>query len=109
MNDIKHLAEALKKAYDAAVAAEPTDDGGSANMDRPTINLKGWKQSEVNRAMGESGVRLGSKMSSRWWKGSREVYIPQKGQGYKLTVMAEACVKSLSESGYSAVVYYQVD
>lgn len=109
MNDIQHLADALRKAFDAAVAAEPDNDGGSANMDRPTINLQGWKKAEINQASNMSSVRVGDKIQSSWWKNSREVYIPQKGQGYKLTAMAEACVTSLRESGYSAAVYYQVD
>jgi hypothetical protein len=109
MKDIEKLANALNLANEAAKKVSGTKDGGSCNMDAPTILLTGWRQPDINKVNAISSVKLSKKIQSRWWRKSRFVEIDLEGCASCRTAMAEACVNSLKSSGYDAAVFYQLD
>lgn len=102
------LATALAAAKQAALAAQPGADGGSANLDSAFLNARrGLTAASVRRAAEAAGVTLGARRRGKWWNGWT-VQVGQ-GQGAMRTRTAEAAAKALNAAGESATVYYQVD
>ncbi len=83
------------------------DDGGTSNLDAPTISLPGWSQKKVEAAMKEAGTRCF--IWNLWGSKSYVFSIGGTGQGYTRTKAAEAARDYLKERGYNAGVYYQMD
>lgn len=103
---IQEFNEAIKKADEAAIKADPIDDGGTCNFDGPVIKLpEGIKKKDLEGC----SFRIEPISSKGLWKGWYWVYITQYGQANRRTTMAEAAAKSLEESGIEASVYYQMD
>ena len=105
------LAQALTKARAAALAADPgeNNDGGSCNLDSPTVRLKGIKSSSIRKAQEISGVSLDGPMRGGFWRGSYFVRTPEYGQANRRSTMAEAACKSLRESGLDACMFCHAD
>ena len=97
------LRVALLIAVSEAEKVKGTEDGGTCNMDTPTVYLPGWNESAINEAFGLTGL-----VPSRH---GNTVFILRacEGQGYRRTAMAEAFCNSLKASGYSASVDYRMD
>ena len=97
------LRVALLIAISEAEKAKNTEDGGTSNMDTPTIYLPDWRESVIEEAFQLTGL-----VPSR--HGST-IFILRacEGQGYRRTAMAEAFCNSLRASGYTAGVDYRID
>jgi len=108
---IERFALALKSANKAAIEADKgiENDGGTCNFDTPILDFKGWKEIEIQKLSQLSGIRIGDKMTSKFWKGCRMIYVQMNGQGANRTRMAEAAFKSLQEAALPASMYYQMD
>ena len=106
---VEALVKALKEADKAALELSGTDDGGTCNMDSPLICLKGWKEVDVQLASEESGIRIGEKLTSSWFKGFRFVRTATSGQANCRTAMVEAAKKSLEAAGYDVTIWYHMD
>ena len=103
----KKLADDLKAALAYGLNHKGTDDGGTSNLDVPTISLPGWDQALVMAAAKLAGLRF-----FEWEFGSSKAYVfsvPGVGQGYTRTYAAEAMSHYLKEQGYAAGMYYQMD
>ena len=102
-NKILALRVALLIAISEANKLKNTEDGGTSNMDTPTIHLPKWSDAEINEAFKLTGL-VPSKHGDA-------IYILRacEGQGYLRTAMAEAFCKSLRASGYNAGVNYRMD
>ena len=98
------LRVALLKAVYAAEKFKETDDGGTSNMDLPTVYLPRWKKLDISEAFNLTGLAPDIRSDNR-------VFILRacEGQGYRRTAMAEAFCNSLKDSGYSAGVDYRMD
>lgn len=104
----RRLASALAAAKHAALAAQPGDDGGSANLDSAFLNaVPGLRGESVRRAAEAAGVSLGTRQRGKWWNGWF-VHVGG-GQGAMRTRTAEAAAAALVAAGESATVYYKVD
>lgn len=102
------LAAALAAAKHAALAVQPGDDGGTANLDSAFLNAQpGLRGESVVRAAEAAGVLLGIRRRSKWWNGWF-IHVTQ-GQGAMRTRMAEAAAAALNDAGESASVYYRID
>lgn len=87
-----------REAEEHYMALHNYNDGGTCNFDSPTIRLPRWNKRNVES--------LGA---YEWYK-SRFVFSPNsRCQGYGRTVNAEAMCKALSDMGYDAGMYYQMD
>jgi hypothetical protein len=107
---IENFAAALRWAKDKALdAGKDTSDGGTCNLDAPTINLSGWSKADIQELNKQSGGLVGEKLSSRFWKGSYWLNIPLYGQGDQRTRMAKAAVDYLTSVNVPASVFYQMD
>ena len=97
------LRVALLIAVSEAEKVKDTEDGGTSNMDSPTIYLPDWSESAINEAFQLTGL-----VPSR--HGST-IFILRacEGQGYRRTAMAETFCESLRASGYTAGVDYRMD
>ena len=97
------LRVALLIAVSEAKKAKDTEDGGTCNMDTPTVFLPNWRKSDIAQAFILTGLVPDFKKSC--------VYILRacEGQGYRRTAMAEAFCDSLKASGYNAAVDYRMD
>ena len=93
--DAKTLCNALVRARDAALAARQDDDGGSANLDTPTLDLRGVSARAIKEASEISGVRIGEPLSGSYWRGHRFIWTPHEGQGNCRAAMSEAAYQSL--------------
>lgn len=97
------LRVALLIAVSEAEKMKHTDDGGTSNMDTPTISLPRWSESAISEAFQLTGLVPS--------KHGNTVFILRacEGQGYRRTAMAEEFCKSLRASGYTAGVDYRMD
>lgn len=102
------LRDDLKAAVAAGKAAGAlVDDGGTCNCDNPALHLPRWNRALVEQAAEEAGVGCsvwnlyGTKYFVFWCR------FP--GQAYKNEIAAEAATKALSEMGYDATCYQQMD
>ena len=102
-HQILALRVALLIAVSEAEKVKDTDDGGTSNMDTPTILLPKWSESEIYEAFRLTGLYPSIHEST--------VYILRAcdGQGYRRTAMAEAFSRSLNASGYKSGVDYRMD
>ena len=101
------LAEDLRKAAAAGLAAERlSDDGGTCNFDAATIRLKGWNRAKVEQAAKEAGVRC---FEWNLWGNKSYVFPIGCRQGNARTAGAEAMSEHLKNAGYDAGMYYQMD
>ncbi len=102
-NKILALRVALLIAVSATEAVKGTEDGGTSNMDTPTVFLPKWQKSAIEEAFNLTGLVPSIHGST--------VFILRAcdGQGYRRTAMAEAFADSLKASGYSAGVDYRMD
>ena len=102
-NKILALRVALLMAVSAAEKVKDTEDGGTSNMDTPTIYLPRWSAGAISEAFQLTGL-----VPSRH---ENTVFILRacEGQGYRRTAMAEAFCESLKASGYTAGVDYRMD
>ena len=103
----KKLAEDLKAAYAHGLERRGDDDGGTSNLDAPTLHLPGWDKALVEIAARTAGV-----VCSTWRPGKVTLFvfgIPGVGQGYTRTNAAEAFRAYMEAQGYDAGMYYQMD
>ena len=102
-NKILALRVALLMAVSAAEKVKDTEDGGTSNMDTPTIYLQKWSAGAISEAFQLTGL-----VPSRH---GNTVFILRacEGQGYRRTAMAKAFCESLKASGYTAGVDYRMD
>ena len=100
------LRDDLRRAHKIGLdAAALVDDGGTCNMDSPALRLTGWRQAKVEQACTEAGGGC-----FKWSCFNRYVIcLPIPGQAYKNEVAAEAMTKALTEMGYNAMTYCQMD
>lgn len=104
------IAELLKRADAAARAAkaENDDDGGTCNLDSPTLFFdKTVRDSRVQKIAAMAGIGLDK---TKWFK--RRCYFVRTetdGQGNRRSRMAEAACKVLREAGLDAMMFYHAD
>lgn len=107
MIDFDKLEADILTADKTAQAVTNKEDGGTCNFDTPVINLGKLRKADRKRlAMLDWNVEP---VESTVWKGWYYVFVTLDGQAACRTRMAQAAVKSLTESGWDAVVYYQAD
>ena len=106
----KYLKLSEDLAYAASIAkevAERIDDGGTCNFDSAVLYLKGWNEEKVKQAANAAGVGC-----STWtmFGVKHFVFSPSvRAQANARTEAAEAMKNVLSEKGYEASMYYQMD
>ena len=102
-NKILALRVALLIAVSEAEKVKDTEDGGTSNMDTPTIYLPRWSSQSINEAFELTGLTPSIHRKT--------VFILRacEGQGYRRTAMAEAFCNSLKAQGYTAGVDYRMD
>jgi hypothetical protein len=107
---ISRYASAIKEADWAATQAHIAnqEDGGTCNLDTVLIDFTGWKQTDIDKLVYQSGIRIGNRMSG-WHKGSRFVWTSIHGQGNGRSRMVEAAANKLKELDIPASVWYQMD
>ena len=105
MKDEKILAlrVALLIAASEAEKVKHTEDGGTSNMDTPTISLPNWNASAIEEAFNLTGL-----VPSRH---GNTIFILRacEGQGFRRTAMAKAFCNCLKAQGYQAAVDYRMD
>ena len=102
------LSQDLRTAAAAArQAAALSDDEGTCNFDTAMLTLPKWHGAKVKQAADAAGVIC----SAFEWFGQRRYFVScgAAGQANSRTAAAEAMAKVLSELGYAASVYYQMD
>ena len=106
---VENLKEAFSQAYEER---HETDDGGTCNFDSPAICLEGWQEYEV-----ESVAYLANCGCYRWG-GSRKsgfyhdfVFTSPflAGQGNRRSAISERAVEILTDHGWKAIEYCQMD
>lgn len=100
------LRDDLIKAHAIALdAAAQVEDGGTCNLDAPSLLLPCWQSAKVKQACEEAGGDY-----FRWGYSNRYVICLQlPGQAYKRETAAEAMTKALSDMGYDALTYCAID
>lgn len=100
------LRDDLIKAHAIALdAAAQVDDGGTCNLDAPSLLLPRWQSAKVKQACKEAGGDY-----FRWSCSNRYVIcLRLPGQAYKRETAAEAMTKALSDMGYDALTYCAID
>lgn len=105
------LRKALERAKHAAELARQTDDGGTCNLDSPTLDYRamGMSKKKAVETIEQTGL----------WCFEWKVYGGcilglvlcgmTAGQGNCRTAMAEAFHKSLKADGIESDMYYQMD
>lgn len=107
---IDQYAAALIDADIAALEASTNEDGGCCNFDQPVIEMKGWRQSDVDRINEKAGKKvIGDKMESRWFRGCRWLKLSLRGQGNNRTRTANAAYKKLKELNIPVNFYSAMD
>lgn len=101
------LREDLKTALKAAMkAAEGIDDGGTCNLDACAVTLPRWRESLVKQAAKEAGTHCFI------WNCYGKSFVfnpPSVGQANRNSAAAEAMTRTMTELGYSAIDYCQMD
>lgn len=105
----QHLAECLKRANAAALAAAGTPDGGTCNLDSPIVRLKGVRQTVVDEAVELSGIGVEAPFKGGWHKGFRFVRTASEGQAGRRSAMCHAAFKSLEADGLEASQWLHAD
>lgn len=106
--DYDKLASDLNAANVAAkLAADKTDDGGSANLDSAFLRLPRARESKVLEAIRTAGLYCREKCR---WIGEGYMITPTvSGQGNKRTTAVEAFKRHMESCGWDVLIYYQVD
>ena len=111
------LTELFKRAEAAAIAADPGEghDGGTCNFDSPAFRIDKCRQSVIEAAANDAGLRV----SDFTWLGGKKWFwlrTTTNGMANRRTVMAEAAGKVLSAAkdadeipGLRTCMYYQMD
>ena len=96
------LRDDLIKAHAIALdAAAQVEDGGTCNLDAPSLLLPRWQSAKVKQACEEAGGDY-----FRWGYSNRYVICLQlPGQAYKRETAAEVMTKALADMGYDALTY----
>lgn len=84
--------------------AAKVDDGGTCNLDAPTLELPRWQKKKIEQACKEAGCGC-----FVWMPGVYVISLRCPGMANKRTEAAEAATKSLESAGYNALMYYRVD
>ena len=100
------LRDDLIKAHAVALdAAAQVEDGGTCNLDAPSLLLPRWQSAKVKQACEEAGGDY-----FRWGYSNRYVIcLRLPGQANKRETAAEAMTKALSDMGYDALTYCAID
>ena len=100
------LRDDLIKAHAVALdAAAQVEDGGTCNLDAPSLLLPRWQSAKVKQACEEAGGDY-----FRWGYSNRYVIcLRLPGQAYKRETAAEAMTKALADMGYDALTYCAID
>ncbi len=94
---------ALLQAKYEAEKVKDIEDGGTSNMDTPTVYLYHWSEKVLQEAFEGTGLIPSKHGNIVFVLGACE------GQGFRRTAMAEAFSRSLRHSGYDSAVDYRVD
>lgn len=104
----------LTAGNEAAIVADPIQDGGTCNFDTPTLILPRVRAAAVEAAGEATGIhvhRIQWMGSTAWWISTESL-----GQGSRRTTMAEAAtramqakIEELGRKDWSATTYYQMD
>ena len=99
--------DACQASRMAHIAAAATDDGGTCNQDAAFFPMqKGQRSAPCIEALRKAGL---SAYASRWIGRGIMVYPPAAGQANKRAAANEAFTKSMSDSGWNVLPYYQTD
>lgn len=94
--------EADAIAFDAAAQVA---DGGTCNLDAPSLLLPRWQSAKVKQACEEAGGDY-----FRWGYSNRYVIcLRLPGQANKRETAAEVMTKALADMGYDALTYCAID
>jgi hypothetical protein len=95
----------IKARAIALEAAAQVEDGGTCNLDAPSLLLPRWQSAKVKQACEEAGGDY-----FRWGYSNRYVIcLRLPGQAYKRETAAEAMTKALADMGYDALTYCAMD
>lgn len=87
-------------------AAAQVEDGGTCNLDAPSLLLPRWQSAKIEQACKEAGCGC-----FEWTCFNRRwvicFHIP--GQAYKRETAAEVMTKALADMGYDALTYCAID
>lgn len=87
-------------------AAAQVEDGGTCNLDAPSLLLPRWQSAKIEQACKEAGCGCFEwKCFNRRWVIC--FHIP--GQAYKRETAAEVMTKALADMGYDALTYCAID
>lgn len=86
-----------------AAAAACTDDGGSANLDRVVIPLRGLRANQIKGLPGEVYP------ASTYHPRGLHLSVPFTGIGNRRYAGVQAMYRSLKDQGVDCYVYYQLD
>ena len=86
-----------------AAAAACTDDGGSANLDRVVIPLRGLRASQIKGLPGDVYP------ASTYHPRGLHLSAPFAGIGNRRYAGVQAMYRSLKDQGVNCYAYYQVD
>lgn len=100
------LRDDLRKVYEIGkAAAAQVEDGGTCNLDAPSLLLPRWQSAKVKQACEEAGGDY-----FRWGYSNRYVIcLRLPGQANKRETAAEAMTKALADMGYDALTYCAID
>ncbi len=101
------LRDDLRKVYEIGkAAAAQVEDGGTCNLDAPSLLLPRWQSAKIEQACKEAGCGCFEwKCFNRRWVIC--FHIP--GQAYKRETAAEVMTKALADMGYDALTYCAID
>lgn len=101
------LRDDLRKVYEIGkAAAAQVEDGGTCNLDAPSLLLPRWQSAKIEQACKEAGCGCFEwKCFNRRWVIC--FHIP--GQAYKRETAAEVMTKALADLGYDALTYCAID
>lgn len=108
---IKRLADIFRQAEEAALAADPGDDGGTCNLDTPAFTIERVRAATINKAAAMAGVQC---TDFRWWSGRWFwLHVTLLGQGNRRATMSTAAQRVLDAvddiPGWHACQYCQMD
>ncbi|WP_368607448.1 hypothetical protein [Pseudomonas fulva] len=103
--DLGNLPEKVRVATEAGIAAanECQDDGGSANLDRVVIPLRGLRSSQIK------GLPGSVYPASTYHPRGLHLSVPFAGIGNRRHAGVQAMYRSLKDQGVDCYVYYQLD
>lgn len=107
--NIEAIAGALREANEYIQQFRSIEDRGTCNMDSVVIYFTGWRQKDVDVLMEASGVDIGDKLSSKYWKNGRFINFDISGQANRRNKMVEEANKFLKQKGIDSSIYYQMD